>query len=147
MSNEYVEHFKDEEDRKLKQDFLDYIISIENSLEQAEIYGSQGDVRMLEIVEGLQDIQQKVIHQAEFSNEPVPPEDYSVRVGHIVSAYFSKVIDTETERIRNGIKEEGLNGQWKTEIKNLIDKIDYFKEQYSELEIAPHIKALDEIDL
>ena len=136
MSNEYAEHFKDEEARKLKQDFLDYIIGVQDALEQAERYGAAGDARMLDIIAGFRNLQQDVVAEAKFTNEEIPPEDYTEKVWHIVRDYFSKVISGEILRIQNGMQPEGETSYWSSEIENLNGRIEYFKNWFPELEVV-----------
>ena len=136
MSNEYAEHFKDEEARKLKGDFLNYIIGIQDALEQAERYGAAGDARMIPIIQGFRNLQEDVVKEAKFVNEEIPPEDYSQKVWHITRDYFSKVIEGEILRIQDGIQAEGETSYWNSEIDNLNGTIEYFKEWFPELEVV-----------
>ena len=136
MSNEYAERFKDEEARKLKGDFLNYIIGIQDALEQAERYGAAGDARMIPIIQGFRNLQEDVAKEAKFVNEELPPEDYSQKVWHITRNYFSKVIAGESLRILDGMDSEGETSYWNSEIDNLNGTIEYFKEWFPELEVV-----------
>lgn len=145
MDFDYQAEWEDEEASQLKKDFLNYIVSLENNLELAETYGVAGDVRMLEIVEGLQNISRDIAHKAELSNENLPPENYAVTLGKIVYAYFPRVIENEISRISNGISEEGFNSFWKSENHNLVDRICFFKDRYPDLEVDSFALRLKEL--
>ncbi len=143
MSNEYVAYYEDEEKRKVKQDFLDYIISIENNLEIAEEYGSLGDIRMFDVLKNMVYINEDVASHAKFAEEEMPPEDYGTHVWHLVRDCFQKVASREIERIQNGVDADGLNRDWKSEISNLIDQISFFKKVYVELDVEDFLNTLD----
>ena len=145
MSIDFKEKFQDEDNLNRKQDFLDYIVRIEELLEQAEEYGASGDARMLDIVESLQNIDKKVTDQADFANEQRPPIYHAAKITKILFSYFAKVIENEISRIQIGIGSEGLDERWNLEIKNLENKIYYFKQMYPTLDVDSFLKKISEL--
>ena len=135
MSIDYLDKFEDAVNQDVKQKFLDYILHLEDDLEQAEIYGKAGDIRMLDMLGGFKDIKSKIAEQVEFANEPVPPEDYLENAFDVAEVYFSKVMEAEILRIQDGIAQEGVTDYWNTQINNLIYNISYFKEMFVNLDV------------
>lgn len=140
MSYNFKERYEAEFDREHKGEFLDFIVRIEALIEKAMEYGSLGDPKMLDIVASLQNIDKEVTEQADFANEKRPPVYYAVKLTNIIKAYFSKVIENEITRIQRGISSEGMNEFWNFEIKNLENKIYFFKGAYPDLEVESFLK-------
>ena len=88
--DDYIEELKEQRYRRLKASFLEYIIALENQIELAEEYASSGDTRVLAIARSLKNIENEVVEKANDANESVPPEDYSIKIQHVVDAFKAK---------------------------------------------------------
>ncbi|MEI6316730.1 MAG: hypothetical protein WCO65_03360 [bacterium] len=102
--DDYLSELREARFRGLKESFLDYIIALENQLELAEQYASAGDVRVLRIAQSLEGIENEVAEKAQDANEPIPPEDYSTHMQHIIDAFKTKYPDVyaqATTKTRN----------------------------------------------
>ena len=135
MIDSHEERVEEEVRNSLRQDFLDYVVGVENSLEEAERCGVAGDIHMIEILEGLFSVNEEIKFHAQSADEDLPPVDYGMKVWKITEKYFNPIIEKELDRIQAGIAEEGTTEYWQSEVENIAGIVGFFKETYPELDV------------
>jgi hypothetical protein len=136
MSYDYLETVDDAALQKAKNDFGDFVISIENRLDQAEAFGEAGDMRMLTTLLELQDVQNDLVPLAHNANEELPSKNYHVEVTKLIRAYIVGIIQKEYETIQQLIQDSPqLHQEFVSRINQLLNVISFYHQLYPELDL------------
>lgn len=142
---DFVERFQENDNLHERKSFLDFVIYVENHIEQAEDYGLSLDLRMFDLISDLSNIDEVMSRKAKESNEDFPPTDYFAKIKKITTIYFFPIVQKEINRIKQGILNDGFNDYWNGQIDNLKDKILMMKEIFSDLDISDTLNDLTQL--
>ncbi len=137
MSYDFLETADDDAMQQAKRDFGDFVVGIENRLDQAETYGKAGDIRMLTVLLELQDVQSDLETLAKNAHEEMPSKNYHMEVTKIIRTYIAGIIEKEYESLQKSISEKSESPQNITSrINQLLHITSFYQELYPELELA-----------
>lgn len=112
-----------------RQEMLSYIVFLEETLEQAEKLGHEGDPEMFEVLKKIDGAKEELALYGAESKEPIPNRNYEEAAEKIKVKFLPKIVKNLVLSIKNGEKEKG-------EIDQIVDIISYYNEEYPELELA-----------
>ncbi len=129
MSIEPTERYDSEQFESSRREMFDYIVHLEDTLEQAEKLGSNGDPDMFLLLKSIENADEELVLYAKESNESVPIKKYSQSIENLKVKFLPKIV---TEMVK--LLKEGKKAQ--EEMNELIDIISYYNEEYPELGLA-----------
>ncbi len=141
-----MEEADDEALQKSRDEFADFVIGLENKLDQAEEYGRAGDMRMLGVLNELSDIKTDLEALARSAHEELPSRDYHAEVTKIIREYIAGIIEREYEAIGLFIRENPEAKQDATVRANqLLHIISFYGDLYPELDLGVWKEKVEEL--
>lgn len=133
--------------QKAKDELLDYIVRLEQTLDQAVAYGKKGDIRMLTILGELNTVDEDLTYYCKRANEMKPIRDYHHEIGKLIREYLPVILKKELEDIE---AELALNPD-ETEdatarLEQLNHIIQFYGELYPEIDGTPWSKKISAIN-
>lgn len=130
MSFEPLERAQSDELTNAKIELADYIVYLEDKLEEAEGYGHRGDSHMFVILREIEGAQSELEYYSKKAHESMPIKNYEESAQHIALRYLPKIVDAQIITLK-GRKSSGedITG----EIDELTELVSFYANEYEEL--------------
>lgn len=135
MSFEPTERQDFESVSEARNDMLSYIVFLEDTLEEAEKLGHEGDPQMFDVLKKIEGSKDELELYSKESKEPVPIRNYELAAEKIKVTFLPKIVKNLAEIIKKGDRS-------KADIDEIIDTISYYNEEYPELNLAETLKDI-----
>ncbi len=144
---DYLEHAESDKLQQAKDEFVDFIVSLEGTLDEAEAYGKERDLRMLALLKELDTVDEDLEYYAKRANEPLPMRDYHVEISKLIHNYLLGILNKELDVVETFLQnnpddtDEAVNGL--DEIGRLIS---FYSDIYPDLNFESVRARLSEIN-
>ena len=133
---DYLETNDDRATQKAKKAFVDYIVGLEQTLDDAASAGKAGDIRMLETLGELQDVDTELEYYAVRANELVPMRKYHIEIGKLVREYLPVILKKEMADIESALTENpDAVGEATSRLNQIENIISFYRGLYPELKL------------
>lgn len=144
---DYLEHAESEKLQEAKDEFVDFVVSLEGTLDEAEAYGKERDLRMLDLLKELDTVDEDIEYYAKRANEPLPMRDYHVEISKLIHNYLLGILNKELDVTEKFLQEnpddtdEAIRGL--EEIGRLVS---FYSDVYPDLNLESARTRLAEIN-
>ncbi|MBP7804711.1 MAG: hypothetical protein KA052_00625 [Candidatus Pacebacteria bacterium] len=144
---DYLEHAESDKLQQAKDEFVDFIVSLEGTLDEAEEYGKERDLRMLDLLKELDTVDEDIEYYAKRANDPIPMRDYHVEISKLIHNYLLGILNKELDITEKFLQENPDDTEEAVKGLNEIGRlISFYSDLYPDLNLESARARLLEIN-
>jgi glutamyl-tRNA reductase len=142
--NDLLQKADDKALQKAKEEFANFVISVENTIDNAIELGKARDVHMLAVLRELNTVQDDLLALSQSAHEEVPNHNYHTEVTRIIREYIEGIIENEYQKIAQ-LQESGSDSAQEApmRVNQLQNIIHFYDNEYPELHLGEWSKKLN----